>query len=236
MSRFEDYIERSRGVSSVPELASLYSGIIESEGYENSVLITLRGRNIGRVGWVQVPEGYDDAYIHNHWERIDPVVAGSLRATRPFFWSDVVEQTDLSPAQAQFIAECRSLKVQSGVLFPFHGPGHQLDIMSISRRSSDVPDRERVSLLHAISAQTWSRYLELAGEELFVETDTRLSERELEVLRWCKDGKTRPEIGLILSLSSKTVEFHLCNIMNKLGTTNQITSVVMAIQRGLIEL
>jgi DNA-binding CsgD family transcriptional regulator len=236
MWRFEDYVEHSRRVSTAGELTSLYAAFIKTEGYENSVLISLRGRKVGRVGWVKVPDGYDDAYIQNRWERIDPVVACSLRAARPFFWSDVVEQTELSEAQVKFIEECRSLKVHSGVVFPFHGPGHHLDIISISRRTSDVPDRERVGLLHAVSAQTWNRFLELSGEELFVESEARLTERELEVLRWCKDGKTRPEIGEILSISSKTVEYHLCNIMNKLGATNQITAVVMAIQRGLIEL
>jgi LuxR family transcriptional regulator, quorum-sensing system regulator SolR len=233
---FEDYVERSRRASTIAELSSLYSAMIKTEGYENSVLISLRGRNIGRIGWVKVPAGYDDAYIQNRWERIDPVVACSLRAMRPFFWSDVAEQTKLSEAQANFIEECKSLKVQSGVVFPFHGPGHHLDIMSISRRTSNVPDKERVGLLHAVSVQTWNRFLELAGEELFAESGAQLTERELEVLRWCKDGKTRPEIGEILCISAKTVEYHLGNIMNKLGATNQITAVVIAIQRGLIAL
>ena len=74
------------------------------------------------------------------------------------------------------------------------------------------------------------RFLELTGEELFAEPCTRLTERELEVLQWCKDERFRPEIGEILSISPKTVEYHLCNIMNKLGATNQITAVVIAIR------
>ena len=39
--------------------------------------------------------------------------------------------------------------MQSGVAFLFHGPGHHLDIMSISRRTSDVPDKQRIGLLDA---------------------------------------------------------------------------------------
>jgi len=108
--------------------------------------------------------------------------------------------------------------------------------MSISRRTSDVPDKNRIGLLHAISAQTWNRYLELSDEKLFLDSAARLTERELEVMRWCKEGKSRLEIGEIMSISSKTVEFHLRNVMDKLGAKNQVTAVVMAIQRGLIEL
>jgi len=235
--RFEDYIESSRRVTTVAELGRLYAKVVDSEGYENCVMTSLRGRKIGRVAWAKIPNGYYDAYMQNRWERIDPVVACSLRAVRPFFWNDVVDQTKLSEAQIKFMNECRDLKVQSGVVFPFHGPGHQLDIMSVSRRTSEPPNKERSELLHAVSVQTWKRFLELSEEQLFADPEgIALTARELEILRWCKDGKSRPEIGDILSISTKTVEFHLSNIMNKLGATTQITAVVIGIQRGIIEL
>ena len=65
---------------------------------------------------------------------------------------------------------------------------------------------------------------------------TPLTPRQLEILKRCKDGKTRSQIGEILSISPKTVEFHLRGIMDKLGASNQISAVVIALQRGLIEL
>jgi DNA-binding CsgD family transcriptional regulator len=235
--RFEDFIERSRRAETVAELGKLYSNVVEAEGYENSVLTSLRGRKIGRVAWARIPDGYYDAYMHSRWERIDPVIACSLRAVRPFLWSDVIERTNLTDAQIRFMEECRNLKVQSGVVFPFHGPDHHLDIISISRRTGEPPNGERMGFLHAASVQTWNRFLELSEEQLFLEPEgAPLTARELEILRWCKAGKTRPEIGDILSISSKTVEYHLSNIMTKLGANNQITAVVIAIQRGLIEL
>ena len=235
--RFEDYVEQSRSATTVAELARRYAGAIGAEGYENCILTSLRGQKVGHVAWFDFPTGYADAYIERRWERLDPVLACTLRASRPFFWSDVAERTKLSPAQINFMNECQSLRVHSGVVFPFHGPGHRLDVLSISRRVADPPNKERSSFLLALSTQTWNRYLELSQVQLFVEPEgATLTPRELEILRWCKDGKTRPEIGEILSISHKTVEFHLCNLMNKLGANNQITAVVIAIQRGLIEL
>jgi DNA-binding CsgD family transcriptional regulator len=58
----------------------------------------------------------------------------------------------------------------------------------------------------------------------------------VECLRWCKEGKTNWEIGEILSISEKTVEFHLSNTMRKLGASNRITAVVIGIKQGLIAL
>ena len=64
----------------------------------------------------------------------------------------------------------------------------------------------------------------------------RLTDKEVECLRWCKEGKTNWEIGEILLISEKTVEFHLRNLMKKLGATNRMTAVVAAIKCGLISL
>ena len=63
-----------------------------------------------------------------------------------------------------------------------------------------------------------------------------LSLKEMDCLRWCKEGKTNWEIGKILRISEKTVEFHLSNVMKKLGMPNRITAVVAAIKSGLIPL
>src|SRR5262245_19500763 len=181
--RFEDYVEQSRCAASVPELAKVYSDAIAAEGYENCILTSLRGRKLGHVAWFEFPDGYANAYIDQRWERIDPVLAVSLRALRPFLWSDVIERADLSKEQRDFLGACSSLKVHSGIVFPFHGPGHRLDVTSISRRTGEPPNAERMGLLHAVSVQSWTRYLELAEGSPFFEEGAALTPRELEILR-----------------------------------------------------
>src|SRR4051812_40729186 len=42
-----------------------------------------------------------------------------------------------------------------------------------------------------------------------------LTSKETECLKWCKEGKTNWEIGEIISISEKTVEFHLSNTIRK---------------------
>jgi len=237
MLRFEEYVERTRHVKETDELARLYNRIITAEGYENCVFTSVRGQRVGHMAWFELPQGYYDAYFDKRWDRIDPVLACTMRAMRPFYWDDVTEKSRLSKTQLDFMGQCKELKVHSGLVFPFHGPGDRLDVMSISRRIPDAPNLERTALLHAISVQTWNRFLELSREQIFQDQHVvELTPRELEILRWCKAGKTRTEIGEILSISMRTVAFHLENIMNKLGATNQITAVVIAIQRGLLDL
>jgi LuxR family quorum-sensing system transcriptional regulator SolR len=234
--RFEDFVQASQRAETTDELKRLYAEEVGTYGYENCVLTSLRGRKVEHIAWFDFPAGYLDAYLQNRWDLIDPILVCSVRALRPFLWNDVVAQTRLSDAQLRLMEECRKLNVHSGIAFPFHGPNQRNGLMSISRRVADPPNLEVGRLLHAISVQTWNRHQELAGEALFVGPEIVLTPRELEILRWCKDGKSRPEIGDILSISTKTVEFHLRSVMDKLGANNQISAVVIALQKGLIDL
>ncbi|MGN6666559.1 MAG: transcriptional activator protein SolR, partial [Trinickia sp.] len=61
-----------------------------------------------------------------------------------------------------------------------------------------------------------------------------LTPRECEVLCWTGEGKTACEIGQILNISERTVNFHVNNVLLKLNATNKVQAVVKAIAMGLI--
>jgi DNA-binding CsgD family transcriptional regulator len=63
-----------------------------------------------------------------------------------------------------------------------------------------------------------------------------LTDRELEILKWVKDGKSNSEISEIMHLSIKTIEYHVGNLLRKLGATNRTTAVVIAIKLRLLVL
>jgi len=60
-----------------------------------------------------------------------------------------------------------------------------------------------------------------------------LSSREREVLQLVAEGSSSPEIAKMLNLSSKTVETHRRNIMQKLGLHTVAELVKYAIREGL---
>jgi len=236
MLQFEAFVEASRRVASLSDLRRCYFRTVDSEGYENGILHTALGRKVAEIVWHKFPDGYGDAYIAHRWESIDPIFAHAMRARRAFLWSDVTARR-LSKQQRSFMDESRDLKVHSGILFPFHGPGHRLDIISVSRRTKEAVNPAVIPVLHAISSQAWLRYLELSRQPLFVGSDPEpLSSRELEILKWCKDGKSRRDIQEILSVTRQGVDYHITKIFKKLGASNRISAVVIALQRGLIDL
>jgi DNA-binding response OmpR family regulator len=62
-----------------------------------------------------------------------------------------------------------------------------------------------------------------------------LREREVETLTWAARGKTFAEIGEILSLSKRTVEFHLENARRKLGVATRTQALIKAATGHLIQ-
>lgn len=57
-----------------------------------------------------------------------------------------------------------------------------------------------------------------------------LSARETEVLGWVIQGKTNPEVGLILGISRRTVQKHLERVYSRLGVENRHAAMTAALE------
>ncbi|MCF6092570.1 response regulator transcription factor [Microaerobacter geothermalis] len=62
-----------------------------------------------------------------------------------------------------------------------------------------------------------------------------LSEREKEILSLVAKGYTNKEVADLLAISTKTVENHKANIMEKLGLSTRRDLIRFAVKRGLLD-
>ena len=62
----------------------------------------------------------------------------------------------------------------------------------------------------------------------------QISVREKQVLNWVRHGKTTWDISVILSISERTVKFHIDNVMRKLDAVSRTHAVAIALGHGLI--
>ncbi len=58
-----------------------------------------------------------------------------------------------------------------------------------------------------------------------------LTPREAEVLLWVAQGKSNPEIALILGAAENTVRVHLSHVFEKLGADNRHAAAMIALER-----
>jgi DNA-binding CsgD family transcriptional regulator len=64
----------------------------------------------------------------------------------------------------------------------------------------------------------------------------RLTRREQDCLQWAAAGKTSWEIGQVLHITERTVNFHLGHTMSKLGCHSRQHAIVKALALGWIKL
>lgn len=88
--------------------------------------------------------------------------------------------------------------------------------------------------LHALALRLISSHAEAIGRPRHAATPVNLTRREVQCLRWASVGKTNSEIGIILSLSTSTVRFHLRNAAEKLGVTSRSHAIQAAAGLGFV--
>ena len=74
-----------------------------------------------------------------------------------------------------------------------------------------------------------ARLAEHLGEE-------ELTDRESEVLRLIRDGYRNKQIAERLGIAETTVNFHVKNLMGKLGANDRTHAVTLALRRGLLQI
>jgi DNA-binding NarL/FixJ family response regulator len=99
-----------------------------------------------------------------------------------------------------------------------------------------MPKNELLELIRSVHSgrrqvppEVASRLAEHLGEE-------NLTTRELEVLRLIRDGRRNKQIADELSISETTVNFHIKNIVGKLGANDRTHAVTIAVRRGMLQI
>jgi len=64
--------------------------------------------------------------------------------------------------------------------------------------------------------------------------EAALTARELDVLRLIRDGHRNKQIADDLGIAETTVNFHIKNLVDKLGANDRTHAVTIALRRGLL--
>ncbi len=80
-----------------------------------------------------------------------------------------------------------------------------------------------------VPSEVAARLAEHMGEE-------DLTSRELDVLRLMRDGHRNKQIADKLCIAETTVNFHIKNLVDKLGANDRTHAVTIAIRRGLLQI
>jgi DNA-binding NarL/FixJ family response regulator len=100
----------------------------------------------------------------------------------------------------------------------------------------NVPKGELLGVIRSVHSGKRHVPLDVAARLAEHLGDQQLTSREGDVLRLIRDGYRNKQIAHRLAIAETTVNFHIKNLVDKLGANDRTHAVTIAVRRGLIEL
>jgi DNA-binding CsgD family transcriptional regulator len=253
LSRF---VERMAGVGQldcserVIEIKDLFADAAADLGFKYFNYHVVRSSSFssaaGRLPYMisTYPEAWIRHYLAEGYLDDDPVVTELLQNRLPFMWSEIARPEDLSRRQRRLFDEARDAGIADGITLPIHSRDGEIAAVSLIPAGSEdealavMRRHQHVLYLMALHYHTEARRV-LLKTSLTGGSSRRqsiLSPREIEVLEWTAKGKSTGEISSLLSISNKSVEFHIEGAKRKLQVFNRTHAVAKAITLGLLAL
>jgi DNA-binding NarL/FixJ family response regulator len=99
-----------------------------------------------------------------------------------------------------------------------------------------MPQDDLLAVVRAVHAGKRSVHPEIAARLAEHLGEESLTSRELEVLRLIRDGFRNKQIADRLSIAEVTVNFHIRNLVDKLGANDRTHALMIALRRGLLQI
>lgn len=195
---------------------------------DDNGLVIVTGANIS------FPEQWLQESISKNYLQVDPVVTENFTTYAVQHWSvarkKLHRREDINSLSQDFgMRECfthgsrPSARGQNGSMFCFSSSSMKYEMRTVAILEFIIPH------LHLAFSHVFDHMRSQMNSAV-------LSLREKEVLNWLKQGKSSWDISVILGISERTVNFHVYNVMQKLGATNRTQAVAVATHQGLIEI
>jgi LuxR family transcriptional regulator len=184
------------------------------------------------------PRGWEHGWTR--FEIHDPYYHACFDGTLPFDWQNVQNSDDLMPAEREAWHYLADLGLGRGMTIPIHLPGGRFAVVSAILDRSGANWNSIFSNSHERMFHLTHKFYNVIHkrgfeDQIVVALPIRLSPREKECLRWAAEGKTSPEIGIIVNRSVETVRLHIKNAMNKLSAHTRAQALAKAAQLGLLQ-
>ncbi|GGP27383.1 autoinducer binding domain-containing protein [Silvimonas amylolytica] len=178
------------------------------------------------------PAAWQNCYAEHQYIMQDPTVAHGARSMVPLVWSD-----ELFADSRDLWEDARSYGLRNGWAQGCRDGNGVVGMLTVARSGEPITAielGENEPLLAYLTQVTHVGMSRFFLEHSSYGHEVKLTPRETEILRWTAEGKTSAEIGDILNIAERTVNFHVNSTLAKLNAANKTSAVVQAALRGLL--
>jgi LuxR family quorum sensing-dependent transcriptional regulator len=180
----------------------------------------------------ELPPAWLDLYLHEDFAAADPAIRHCKHAVLSFAYRDAPYDRAREARAAEVVNRARDFGVCNGELFPIAGPSGPVGNMWIGGVDTALGKHEACAV-HMLALVA---FYKIQAQVRPAPATVALTDGEREALTWVAEGKTAWEIGEVLAISHRTVEWYIQQAMQKLGARNRVQAVVIAARDGLINI
>lgn len=171
-------------------------------------------------------------YRVNKFANKDPILYLSMLQNAPIIWSDIGQYGQLPIGSEMVMSKAQEFGLMNGISFPLRGPHGEFGVFSFITDEIKTNVAEHEAYLFLMANKVLDAALRIICDK---RARAPMTEREIECLFWCAEGKTSADTAIILGLAEVTVNYHLKNAIEKLGATNRSNAVFIAGMAGLLQ-
>ena len=233
---FDRYAEKISRAETSMELIKILDSLSLSAGFSQYRLaLMIPTQHLGRphlLIFSNCNPDWIENYRLNKLASKDPILYLAMQQNSPVVWS-AIEQYEKLPIGAKMVMEkAREFGLMNGISFPLRGPHGEFGVFSFITDQMDTNVEKYKAHLVMMANIVFDTALRITYGK---REKSPLTEREIECLFWCGEGKTSADAAMILGIAEPTVNFHLKNAVKKLGATNRSNAILIAGMAGLLQ-
>jgi len=163
----------------------------------------------------------------------DPVHRASHRRMAGFLWHDMTSFSPPRPGDEAIFARARRHGIHDGLTVPAHLPGEAHGSVSFAWRQGAPASPEALVFAQMIAGFAFEAARQMSAP-LEAGARPRLTDRQIECVRWVARGKSDGVIGQILGLSEDTISEHLRNARARYDAPSRTSLAIRALFDGAI--
>lgn len=187
------------------------------------------------TSWSTWGDRWDIAWRERRHAEVDPRVVATRERALPCLWEggSIVAHGRL----ARFLREAAALGIRSGVAIPL-GASAPRAVVAFDAASATLAPARRGAILARLGDLLWVAHAVHASRHATAPSSApipgALSQREHACLEMSARGLTSRDIGAKLGIATRTVDFHIGNVLHKLAASNRHEAIAKAVAQGLL--
>jgi LuxR family quorum sensing-dependent transcriptional regulator len=233
-----DTIERAYAAHDGAELDAIMAKAFAAFGVKWFSVDQMRdatGAMVGIHHFGRWPEDWGMHYLDEQHYLHDRVVRHAIMNPTPLDWMEAQKRGALEADEKRLFGEASEFGLKDGHVTPIHqrdGAIASVSMTSDQRLELSPTDRASLRLLSIYYCSFGLKLKHCSPRRLGV----ALTARQCECLQWVRAGKSSWEIGEIVGIAERTVNFHIEEACKRLNVQTRQQAVIEAVIQGLIAL